>query len=810
MTRTLVITSGKGGVGKTNLSVNTSLELARRNFRTCLLDADLGLANVNILLGLHSEKTLEDCIFGDHKLDDIILHSDYGIDIIPGSSGFETLANLGQEKINDLFNSFSQLTDYDFLVIDTSSGISRNVISCCLASSETILVVTSEATSLADGYALLKVLASNSYKGSVKVIVNRCPDVAKSKETFLRLKKAVDKHLDIPITPIGTILNDPHFEMAIAEQEPILTLYPNSVASQCIRAMVSNLLDYTVHDDADFGNFWQLYYDFSQSDLKLPEQAERTPPSPQPSREKNGSHLFIQEKSQPQTPNPYSSSTDTPPEPEPESLEIDSLIHSLNLESPISLLSKSLELHGRGELTDEKLHKIFSSDPSLMIKALQVLESPGTNPSKRITSVQQVFLDLGPEVLSSILLTACMESAHSEADGLDPLFVDEFWCNSYKCALLAEFIAETVDYPYPEEAFLAGLFHDIGRLTLQSRFPDVYAKFPSSFSHKEILENERRILGTTHAEIGSKILRMFRINSFMADAVQYHAESDIHVETAFELVKIIFIASQVTGSPQEKSIKISELRSKSLLGLTSTQLLTGLEMVELRSQGLADHFHILLEEKAVQHRKLNSRTLFRRQAVEYTLLQGTMPSQAPVGQTQQIIHQLHKGLEILFSIKPVICLLIDKRQTFLQAVGYPDCFGWETLSDILLPLSSRKSIIVRTLTTCNMNYAFNDKEKSVLSLADEQLMRFLGKSGLVCIPMAAQRVSKGVIIFGMEKEDIQTIDKLQSRLEQFGAQSALNILVSEQLHGQTKEISQKHTEKSVVTRSNLIQLSGNQ
>ena len=148
MTKTIVITSGKGGVGKTNISVNTALELAKRDYRTCLFDADFGLANVDIILGLHPEKTLNDVIYGDKNLEDIILHSEAGIDIIPGSSGIEKIANLTSDKISELVSAFSQLSEYDYFLIDTSSGISKSVISFCLAGTETFVVITSEATSL--------------------------------------------------------------------------------------------------------------------------------------------------------------------------------------------------------------------------------------------------------------------------------------------------------------------------------------------------------------------------------------------------------------------------------------------------------------------------------------------------------------------------------------------------------------------------------------------------------------------------------------------------------------------------------------
>ncbi len=808
MTTTLVITSGKGGVGKTNISVNTALELARRNFKTCLFDADLGLANVNILLGIHPDTTLDDCINGEKKLDEVILHSNFDIDIIPGSSGIETTANLGQEKIDDLIASFSQLTDYDYFLIDTSSGISRGVISFCLASNETILVITSEATSLADGYALLKVMASNGYKGTVKIVVNRCPDIPKSKATFLRMKKAVDKHLGIDIAPVGTILNDPNFETAITHQEPILTLYPNSIASQCIRAMVSTLIQDTTQEDDDFGSFWQRYYEFAQSDLILPDKVKRiktNKSSSHPEHDKDSPPTTTTD-TQAQPPVENNTAADIPETPLPLSFQNDNITDSLYLASPLPLLSKSLELHGRGELTEDKLTKIFSSDPALMVKAMKMLQSSGNISSKRTTRLQQIFKELGPEVLSTILVTTSMKSAHLEPGSQDPHFLDAFWCHSYKCALLAEFIAELIDYPYPEEAFLAGLLHDIGRLTLQTKYPKVYAKFPYSFAHDEVVDTERRIFGTTHAEIGAEVLRAWRLNSFMADTIHYHAESELRIETAFDLVKIVFVASQLTGSKQLETMKSAGLKDP-IFGLTSAQLLTGLEMAELRAKGLADHFHNPLREMAAKNSTEETRTLFRQQALEYSLLQGTMPSHAPVRELPQLIQQLHHGLDILFGIQPVLCLLTDKQRSHLKAVGYPDCFGWETLADILLPLGLKKSLIVKTFSSGKLHYAISGEAENVLSLADEQVMRSLGTNSLVCIPMTTQGISKGVIVFGMQKEELQSIDKLQISLEQFGAQAAMNLFASEQLTRETQNAPHSVSEKKAA-RGNLIHLAG--
>ena len=185
MTRTITITSGKGGVGKTNLSLNLALELARLGHHTCLFDADFGTANVNILLGISPRYDIKDVISKDKVLNEIIIAEGEKIDLLPGSSGVEEMANLSSEQIDGLLSSMSAMEEYDYLLIDTAAGISKNVVSFCLASSEVVLVITHEPTSLTDAYALLKVLAANDFN---VIITGRRKENLESLEKEIQLK----------------------------------------------------------------------------------------------------------------------------------------------------------------------------------------------------------------------------------------------------------------------------------------------------------------------------------------------------------------------------------------------------------------------------------------------------------------------------------------------------------------------------------------------------------------------------------------------------------------------------------------------
>jgi len=277
MPRIITITSGKGGVGKTNISLNVALYLASEGHRTCLFDADLGLANINILLGLQPEYTLKDLILDGRTIDDIIIRDYKGIDILPGSSGVEQVANLDPSRTQELIGALSQLEDYDFLLFDTSAGISKNVISFCLATLELVVIITPEPTSLTDAYSLVKVLSMNGYQGKLQVVVNQCKDFSAAKSVYNKFRGAIQKYLGMQVYALGVVFEDPKVVEAVKQQEPLLIRYPGSLASQCIRKIGQKLLDGTDEElsSVQVEGFWKRWLGVIQGPLKLKETGQK-------------------------------------------------------------------------------------------------------------------------------------------------------------------------------------------------------------------------------------------------------------------------------------------------------------------------------------------------------------------------------------------------------------------------------------------------------------------------------------------------------------------------------------------------------
>ncbi len=243
-TRVISITSGKGGVGKTNIATNLAYALVQSGKKVLVFDADLGLANIDILLGITPEYTIEHVIKGKKKLEEIIVHTPEGIHILPSSSGVEELTNLSLFQKKKLVDEFSLLNDiYDFLIIDTPAGISSNVIYFNLAATEIINVVEPDPTSFTDAYALMKVLSVRYGAHEFKIIVNCVDSEMQAKDIFHKMSLVCERFLNIKLQYLGHVFKDEKLIDAVRRQKPVMEIHPYSKASRCIQQICNTLCD---------------------------------------------------------------------------------------------------------------------------------------------------------------------------------------------------------------------------------------------------------------------------------------------------------------------------------------------------------------------------------------------------------------------------------------------------------------------------------------------------------------------------------------------------------------------------------------
>lgn len=234
--RVLAVTSGKGGVGKTNFTINLALALTEYGQRVIILDGDLGLANVDIAFGLTARYTIEHLLSGEKTIEQIILVGPRGIGIIPGGSGVQELANLERAKLTNVISNLGRLENMaDLLIIDTGAGLGNIVTNFLRAADDIILVTTPEPTALTDAYGLLKSLRKEANEVPIHVVVNRVRTEVEAQATFKRLDIAVRKFLHGSINMMGWIYDDSFMGRSVMQQEPLGISYPESSAYRCIQ-----------------------------------------------------------------------------------------------------------------------------------------------------------------------------------------------------------------------------------------------------------------------------------------------------------------------------------------------------------------------------------------------------------------------------------------------------------------------------------------------------------------------------------------------------------------------------------------------
>ncbi len=246
--RVITVTSGKGGVGKTSIAVNLAIQMQRLGKRVIILDADFGLANIEVMLGIRPQYNLADLMFRGKSLSEIITKGPEGIGFISGGSGIQELARMTKEQVMYLTQKLVELDSMaDVILVDTGAGIADNVLEFVTASSEVVLVATSEPTSITDAYALLKAL--NRRAGfsrehtSIKMISNRVGSEAEGKSLYEKMSVVVDKFLNIQPEFLGIIPQDDMISKAVMVQKPITMAYPNAPAAKAMQLIAAKLCD---------------------------------------------------------------------------------------------------------------------------------------------------------------------------------------------------------------------------------------------------------------------------------------------------------------------------------------------------------------------------------------------------------------------------------------------------------------------------------------------------------------------------------------------------------------------------------------
>lgn len=242
--KTYAITSGKGGVGKTTFALNAAIILSKMKLKTLLIDADLGLANVDVMLGITPEHTLEDVIEKRIDIHDVFVDGPYGLKILPAASAIGPVGHLSIEDTRIIHGYITGLArTFQYILIDTGSGISSNVTDFVFMAQEVIVVMTKEPTAITDAYAMVKIVSMASDRPGIGVIINQAKNSSEAEELYGKFLEITRRFLDIPILNRGHILSDENVTRSILKQEPLVIEFPGTPASKCIASISKDLYE---------------------------------------------------------------------------------------------------------------------------------------------------------------------------------------------------------------------------------------------------------------------------------------------------------------------------------------------------------------------------------------------------------------------------------------------------------------------------------------------------------------------------------------------------------------------------------------
>ena len=449
-----------------------------------------------------------------------------------------------------------------------------------------------------------------------------------------------------------------------------------------------------------------------------------------------------------------------------------------NLPTLPHILLEFIATCNRPDSTHEDLSQIINKDSSLTAKVMRMVNSAYYGLPSRVTSMEHALLLLGTDAVKNIAISASVFQAFAKTRGDAVFDLKRFWRHSLTCATIAKLLAKKISYSSPDEAFLSGLLHDIGKLVLWVNFSKEYADIlASSNSESDLLLAAEMRLGATHCEVAAWMIGQWHLQSFMADAVLYHHEPAHRVLDALPLVKIVFVANCLSReAPGENDLRFKT--AEEVFGFPRAEveavvLQAEQEVTEIaRSLGIDIASPETLPPTVSETDREKEKELVST-VRDISLLQGTLQNLLEANRQDAILKVVKQGLQVLFDIHRVIFLIHDPEKDALVGKSAAESTEDALVRELVVPFQTKSCLPMASLRQKTPVDSFGAPEKVDLSILDRQLIRLIGKDGLLCLPMIAHGESVGVILLGVEQARISHLSNQMNLLTMFANQSAL-------------------------------------
>ncbi|MGD9289753.1 MAG: HDOD domain-containing protein [Desulfobacterales bacterium] len=460
-----------------------------------------------------------------------------------------------------------------------------------------------------------------------------------------------------------------------------------------------------------------------------------------------------------------------------------------------------------GNLGD--IAEILTNDPSLCAKVLKLVNSAYYGLGSRVDSIEQAVAYLGTNAVKSIAICSSVYQAFNSRQIGNAFNLKIFWWHSLKCALLSRIIARETAFGNPDEAFVAGLLHDIGKLVLWVNFADRYTNLINKYEQDpQMLAAGEGDLGATHSQIGAFLMDQWKFPSLLADSALYHHEPLEKIGQALPLVQIVYTANKISEqsiSSRRDGIKVAE----KLYGFSQEQVVGFLARSDEELGEVARSFGIEIQVPKESDEQLSdtdseSQETLNRDVRDISLLTGTIRNLVTAQEEIEILNVLHDGLQILFDLKRVLFFLYDDEKQRLIGREIEDQRAERGHSDLIIPIGMEKSLIVGCLVGNRPYDSFNLDQGSELIITDTQIIRLLEAEGMLCLPLAVRDEYVGVIVVGLDRTKHSHLEHHFKLLEMFCREAALALRVEQLREQQFRKIQSERAAASIAVARKVV------
>jgi signal transduction histidine kinase/HD-like signal output (HDOD) protein len=461
------------------------------------------------------------------------------------------------------------------------------------------------------------------------------------------------------------------------------------------------------------------------------------------------------------------------------------------------ILLKLLEVCNKKPVKIDEISQIVNKDASLSVRLMSMVNPVGYGLPNRVTSIDQALLLLGPNIIKNIAISSIVQQSFSEMENNYIPGLKILWRHSFMCAVLAEMIARNLSYPSPDEAYLAGLFHDIGKLVLWVNCREEYTEaLQSAGSNSALLIDSENRLGNSHCETGAQLINSWSPQSFIADAVLYHHEPKHRIVDALPLVKIVYAANILSSGIDRDSSDAFDV-AKEVLDLERSVLETIVPLSYKKVEQVAESLDINIEnldnfdESTCEKDAIKQKELVRT-TINISQLQGALQNLFECHDADSMLKVVRQGLQILFDLKSVLFFLYNQEKDALQGIVGNGAEYDSLIKEIVIPVQGKSCLLTRALDEKTSLDSFGHIKGLNLSIIDSQIIRLSGKEGMLCIPMLSQENCVGVIVIGIDEPQSHILFNNLNFINMFANQVAVVITAENERKSKAKLIQSEH------------------